>query len=1004
MPLERLRQGFSQIFAAPQALIGNVVKKFNQPITARGIGTNRPNFTQPIQIIRNFTTSFNKPITAQGVGGQGYGLLNQPARTRIQPSTVNRYMNVQNFVPQPIKQARLNIGQTLQRFPTIDQLKFNVPFLNNVLPRDPISRFVANQPSETVRSIGRVLANPKPLEQRTFGEKLEAFGNLAMVAPIGRIAGKLPGLRGAINKQLEPAVKYLRGRLTPQDVAEIEEFIDLSFKSRGRGNLGKIGQLTHAGLTEAIPEAKTWGSQRLAKAAQYILNRLSESPDTSAKLGLSIADIGQQFQKERGFIKTVRGAKLTAPEVAAGVKGTYSPITNQGTLTQAQQIVDQGYDVAKQRVLKEPLSAETNVIGQEIMRRAQSEGRFDEAIELAETLAKKGTEAGQATQAFSIWSRLTPEGMLRYAAKTIQQATSERGVLDKVFGKIPKQLTPKDSELITDFMNKANQATDPASQEKYAKLALDVINDKIPYGVNEMLDTFRLNNILSNPRSHMRNIWGNLLNTYALRPAQLAAEGRPLEAIKYEVGALKSLPDAIEDGLKAFKGDLSTFGKLDIRQTRGKKAPIIFSGALRALEAEDKFFTRLIQSGEIARGKTAEQATKFADELLFRKSIGDKEAQGYLLNFLDDSIGSLLKFAARTPAVNWFVPFARTPFNIAKMSLEYSPVGLVTIPGAQNTRNQVAKAAIGSLVTLFGAQLAMEGRTTFAPPTDPEAKELFYGSGKRPFSIQVGDKWIPVAYLGPLGFSMMLPAMVKYYNDEAPTALTSGDTEKMFQLANAMIYYWSQQTPLAGVGNFVDLARGNTDLNFLRNLGFTASQIILYTGLFNYATQVLDPIFRRPQGFGEQVLAGIPELSKNLDYYTTPEGLPAERPPSATSLPYTLGTREPQYEIPLKARNTRLQENKFLKESDKDFERIEERAKDLIESGNLDQARTIIAENKDLFQKGMLIKEARKRIRTLQDVRDEAASDKRLTEEQRQRMMETIQQEMQRHLNLVEGL
>ena len=961
MPFDRLRQGFSQFFATPQALIGNVVKRFNQPITARGIGTNRPNFAQPFQIIRNLTQSVPKFAPIQ--------------RQPVQRPDFNKFMNVQNFVPQPIKQLRTNIGQTLQRTPTIRQ---PVGLGANIL----------NLGLGTLQSAGRTLARTKPYEQRTSEEKLEDIGTFSMFLPIGGVSkfispSKINQAKQAFAHAFTGATRQAGTKIPAAQLNKrITQFAKMNVSDR-------FDDLTNTAI-------------KIAKFVTGAEKGLVINPPPG--MGLSIADISKQFQKERGFIKTVKGAKLTAPEVAAGVKGTYSPITNQGTLTQAQQIVDQGYDVAKQRVLKEPLSAETNVIGQEIMRRAQSEGRFDEAIELAETLAKKGTEAGQATQAFSIWSRLTPEGMLRYAAKTIQQATSERGVLDKVFGRIPKQLTSKEGELITDFMTKANQATDPALRDKYAKLALQVINDKVPMGVNEMLDVFRLNNILSNPRSHMRNIWGNTLNAYIVRPAELIAEGRPIEAVKYEVGALKALPDAIDDAIKAFKGDITDFGKLDIRQLRNKKLPFITSASLRSLEAEDKFFSRIIQGAEIARGKTQAQASKFAEDLLYRRSIGDQEAQGAMLNLVDNVIGRFLSVASRTPGINWFVPFARTPFNIAKMSLEFSPIGFGTLPGAGDPRAQFAKATIGSLLSLTGAKLAMEGRATFAPPTDPDAKELFYGSGKRPFSIQIGDKWIPVSYLGPLGFAVMLPAMWRYYSDEAPTALASGDLEKMSQVATAMIYYWSQQTPLAGVGNFVDLARGNVDLNFLRNLGFTASQIIPYTGLLTYATQVLDPIFRRPQGFGEQILAGLPGLSQGLDYYTTPEGLPAERPPSATLAPYTLGTREPKYETPLESRQTRLQENKFLNVEGKEFERIEERTKALIESGNIEEARTIIAENKDLFQKGMLIKEARKRMRTLQDMRDKAASDKRLTDEQRQRMMETIQQEMQRHLNLVEGL
>jgi len=106
-------------------------------------------------------------------------------------------------------------------------------------------------------------------------------------------------------------------------------------------------------------------------------------------------------QPERGFIKTLKGTEITAPEVQVGIKGTYQPITNKATVAKAKlttelnKFVTNNYDLVKRRVINEPLTAETNTLGQELMKKAQAEGRYDEAIQIAETMAKKGTEAGQ---------------------------------------------------------------------------------------------------------------------------------------------------------------------------------------------------------------------------------------------------------------------------------------------------------------------------------------------------------------------------------------------------------------------------------------------------------------------------------------------------------------------------------------------------------------------------------------------------------------------------------
>lgn len=982
MPLENLRAVLPRLFAKPQVAVSNLVgrvKTLPQQIQATGQLIGQGFQQKIVPRVQPVVQRVSQPLKPTGIP-----LQSGPIRPQL-------------------RQRFIKTGRELQRFPSTS---YSPPILkgNQGLAR-PIIEYATGLPGEIVRSYGRTFerAGQGKLAQGGFGERFEDISNILPIIPVGRISTFIPkptqqraiaALNGLKNfdkfsnnptaqMQIDTNVQKIAKELIPNVVGSKE------MRRLSTANPIEWRKTIYSFLQDKLSQAKN-PIPNIGLTTRNILGKTSEIP-----LG----------QKERGFVTTVKQSPTTTPQIATKVQGAYTPITNQATLQGAQRVVNENYDIAKQRVINEPLSADTNVIGQEIMRRAQNEGRFDEAIEIAETLAKKGTEAGQSIQAFSIWSRLTPEGMLRYGAKSIQQATENRGIVDKAFGRIPKNLTPEDSKLITGFMKKAQIATTPEEQTKFTKLAMEVINEKIPYGIKETFDTFRLNNILSNPRSHMRNIWGNLLNTYITRPTQLAFEGRPVEALKYEAAALKALPDAIDDAIKGFKGEITDLGKLDVQTLQGKKAPLLISGALRTLEATDRFFLRLIQNGEVSRGKTSEQAKQFAEQLLYRSKIGENKAQGYFLNFLDNSIGGLLKFASRTPAINWFVPFARTPFNVAKMQLEFSPAGLATIPGAQDKRAQVAKAAIGSMATLFGGKLALEGRTTFAPPTDPDAKELFYGSGKRPFSIQVGDKWIPSVYFGPLGLALMLPAMHKWYNEDAPTALTSNQIEKITQTIQAMIFYWSQQTPLSGIGSFIDIARGNTDINVLKNLGFTASQVIPYTGLLNYVAQKLDPIYRKPQGFGEQIISGIPGLSKNIErFYSTPKGEPSTRPPSHFILPYTLGTQEKEYEAPLQSRQTRLQENKVFSEMASDFNEIEDRTKKMIEAGNVEGAKALITENKEVFRKGLVIKEAKKRVRGLQDMRDKAAKDDRLTIEQKQKVFSIIEQETQKHFQLLNTL
>lgn len=962
--MEGLRVDLGDISGRVRRFGQDVVKNLNQPIKARGIG--KPiNFAKPV-------------VDTYQQARQGF---QQAQRNTVQP-----LLKVGEFATGNPQFRTSPIGQLIQGRP-VEAFKAVVPTLQtaqrrvqNVFKVDPKTRR---------------LVNPQLATDYVFQGVVNTIG------PTGTVKTR-------VRKELEPAVSLLRNRLAKEDVmllGRFGEMVEKAGSQANRKNMGIVGQQVQTFLEAAFGrKAANWTNREANDAINYVLRRIAEGGRNKAGLGLSMADVSENFSKERGFITSV---KQTLPrEQAKNIEGFYTPYSDEASLMNANRTIESlGLENAKKQVLEGTFDKSNVALGEVLANKALSEGRFDEFKEIVENLSVKGTTGGQAVQAFSMWSRLSPAGMLRYANETIRKAQAETSTVNKVLGRQAKNLTDEETKTINDLMTKANQTTDPAEQQKYAKLALQVVNEKVPLGVSEMFEAFRLNNILSNPRSHLRNIWGNALNTFVVRPGQLAFEGRPIEAAKYEIGALKNIPNAIDDAVESLKGNITDLQKLDIQQLRNKKLPLVLSASLRALGAEDKFFSRIIQGGELARGKSAQEAAKYADDLLYRAKIGDKEAQGYVLRAMDNTVGKLLEFASKIPVVNWFVPFARTPFNIAKMSYEMSPLGFSTVFGAADKRGQIAKATIGSIASLVGAQLAMEGRTTFAPPTDPDAKELFYASGKRPFSVQIGDKWVPVATFGPLGLALMLPAMLKYYNEDSPTALTASDQDKLAQTLMGTLYFWSQQTPLEGVGSFVDLARGNTDMNFIRNLGFTASQGIPYTGLLNYVAQVLDPIYRKPAGFFEQVMQGIPEVSKQVEgYYTNPDFSPATRPPSAFVAPYTLGTDEPKYETPLAAREAKLRENKLFSKELSKFDEVESQIKTLVEQREFEKARQILQSNKELFQSGLMLKQVRSDVRKWQDIREKLAGETRLDDARKKELVDKVNEEINKRLQIFERL
>lgn len=639
---------------------------------------------------------------------------------------------------------------------------------------------------------------------------------------------------------------------------------------------------------------------------------------------LKTIKVGIPEVKERGFITTVKEARATAPKIVQQIEGTYIPISSKQTVKFASQQVKQGYDIAKQRVFTEPLTRETNAIGQEIMKQAQRAGRYDEAIEVAEHLAVKGTQAGQTIQAFSIWSRLTPQGMLRYATRQVQQANAKMGAVSKVarkvFGVGPTRIEAQDANQITRFMNAANKAKTDEQSAYYVKRAMDVISKKIPWGISDALDEYRYANMLSNPITHLRNAYSNLIQTFFTRPATLAIEGNIKGAAKYELAAIKAIPEAMSNFARTLKGG-QVSQRLDILSETALTTPRVlgrYNLPSQTLEAEDQFFSTLIKEGELARGVTLQEAENIASYTLFRQGLKPQH-QGILLNKIDDLTKGV--YQLRKVGLGWFIPFIRTPMNVAKQWIEYSPFGLATIPGASNAKEQLAKTALGTIATLYGAHMALEGRTTWQAPIDPTAKKLFYDLGKKPFSVKIGNKWVPMQYLGVYAWAAGLGAAYKYYNDESPKALTDSQIEKLTKTVLSIGNQFSQQTFVSGLGSFVRLAQGDIDYNWKKNLAFAAGQLKPFEGTMRYIATIVDPVFRRPETLGEAFRADLPGLTKDIPPYETFTGEPAKRNITNYIAPYAVGFENPQYQNMYQERVERLQSNAVLNKAEKELQR-----------------------------------------------------------------------------------
>ena len=376
-----------------------------------------------------------------------------------------------------------------------------------------------------------------------------------------------------------------------------------------------------------------------------------------------------------------------------------------------------------------------------------------------------------------------------------------------------------------------------------------------------------------------------------------------------------------------------------------QKAYKFFKTPTKALEATDRMLMHMISESEKARlirgGMSEKAATKkaidIAEDSLFRRGIdpSNKSGQGAFLSVIDRTTAWIDQGRAgkntKVPGLDLFVLFVRTPMNFAKKFIEYSPFGVVTLYKNSQKQEQIAKMMIGSGVSALGYQMAVEGKTTWGIPSDPEAKDLFFASGRRPYSILVGDRWVPMNYLGPLAYALAFPAAIEYYQNDSPTALTDSQLEKIAKIGSSMAEFFTAQTFVAGVNSWLQLLQGGQDRTFGKALAFNSGQAIPWSGMLRYISTIIDDVYRRSDTFMGALQKDLPYAGLNLTPHQLPTGELSRRNMTSYLAPWDIGQEKVEYEALLKMKTELIQYRDVLNQNDA---ALNEAAADILYRGN----------------------------------------------------------------------
>ena len=691
----------------------------------------------------------------------------------------------------------------------------------------------------------------------------------------------------------------------------------------------------------------------ISSGKQVPLNVLKEYPDLKNK---QTEPTGQR--RPRKFLKTIEEAAETEPDLVEKVKeidpNDYLIQPNEQSLNLADaRIKEKGLSETVDYALSDvPVSAEKGATFIKLIDEFQKAGDYDRASSMIEAYDTQLRESGRFIQAASLWSKGTPQSFIRWANKQLESVRDKYGWADTIIGRKPESFTlsREDQKYIMESYKEMDGLSGKDKADRTLEL-IDYVAKKVPPSVSELIDAYRYQNMLSSPKTHMRNIGENAFNTFVTAPADIATKGAVdfikaglfgkerqayvLDAPLYLKSAINSLPNAMKafkqtiklgPGATLEKPDLGVESKNAFQSSRSNQIPVSLTMVSRFMEACDKFNSAVIAGGEMARLKKAgwndldayKKANETAEGYLYRSKLDAGSSEISYPSKVLASLGQLMQESRRLPVLGkiskWYVPFLRTPINKGIQMVEKSPLGLVR---GNLDQKAAANILLGSIVTGLGAIAAYEGETTWSAPSNEDEKKLFYESGRKPFSVKMGDRWVPIWYLGPFALAFAIPMAAKYYTEDSPSAMVDDGPDKLLAISEALAQFIGSQTSTPSISAFFSAADGDIDYKFSSQTGFTVQQMIPASSLIRYVNTILDPVYRHPKGFIENIEANIPGLSQNIEPRLTTMFEESRRDPINNFLPYDVGKTDENAELILPIKSFEIRQKKIKQKMDK---------------------------------------------------------------------------------------
>lgn len=258
--------------------------------------------------------------------------------------------------------------------------------------------------------------------------------------------------------------------------------------------------------------------------------------------------------------------------------------------------------------------------------------------------------------------------------------------------------------------------------------------------------------------------------------------------------------------------------------------------------------------------------------------------------------------------VKLFLPFVKTPSNIAIEGAKRTPLGFLMtfadykkgLLSGGELSEELAKNTMGTSMGLGLALMAYNGMLTGGGPTDPDKQKLLKQTGWQPYSVKLGKQYFSYQRFEPLSSIIGFASDAAEFAKRGEMHTAEGAVTKLMSSLKENL---TNKTFLQGLSDLFTAWSDDRQFfgTYMRDQAGT-----LIPRIVSKAAVAIDPVVRKKDSLLSSVMAEIPFASKNLEPVLSGAGKPVERGGTAAERFLSPVLRSSEKEAPVEQELIRL--------------------------------------------------------------------------------------------------